>query len=77
MDKRLHLLDSFGAHGTDGQAYKVKAYEHMVRDPSSTFDEEAWESTGQIEYRLDDGRRVDEARDGTMSIVDSGVQLRR
>lgn len=77
MDKRLHLLDTFGARGSDGQEYMVKAYEHMVHEPTAPMDENAWSSTGQIEYRLNDGRRVDEQRDGSMRIVDSDVELRR
>jgi hypothetical protein len=36
---------------------------------------EHWESTGQAEYRLDDGRRVDVHRDGRMEIADTGVVL--
>lgn len=77
MDKRLHLLDSFGTHGSDGQAYKVIAYEQLVRDPSFSMQDESWAPNGQIEYRLDDGRRVDENGDGSMLIVDSGIQLQR
>lgn len=77
MDKRLHLLDSFGTQGSDGQTYKVRAYEHLARDPSFGLEGEQWQSTGEIEYRLDDGRRVDEQHDGTMTVHDSGVRLQR
>jgi hypothetical protein len=76
MDKKLHLLDSFGVHGSDGADYKVCAYEHLVRDPSATA-VERWEPAGVTEYRLSDGRPVEETRSGTMRIVASGVELSR
>lgn len=56
MDIRLHLLDSFVATGSDGHSYKVCAYERLVLVPGSS---EQWEPSGQIEYRLEDGRMVD------------------
>lgn len=77
MDKRLHLLDSFGARGSDGSDYKVCAYEHLVRDPTVTSGEERWEPAGVTEYRLADGRPVEETTAGTMRIVASGVELSR
>ena len=47
MDTRLHLLESFTAHGSDGATYKVMAYEHMARDPTiTTLAEAHWEPTG-------------------------------
>jgi hypothetical protein len=32
MDRKLHLLESFTAQGTDGRTYRVFGYEHLVRD---------------------------------------------
>ena len=75
MDRRLHQLESFTAQGSDGRAYKVRAYEHLVRDDSMQNAAERWEPTGQAEYRLDDGRRVDVHADGTMEIAGAGVCL--
>jgi hypothetical protein len=75
MDRRLHQLESFTARGSDGGVYKVRAYEHLVRDDSVHHALERWEPTGQVEYRLDDGRRVDVHRDGAMEIAGAGVQL--
>lgn len=74
MDLRLHLLESFTARGSDGAEYKVCAYERMAPDYSLAQSGEHWESTGQAEYRLADGRRV-EVRDGAMRIAGSGVVL--
>ena len=31
MEKTLRLLDSFAARGSDGQTYRVHAYEHLAR----------------------------------------------
>lgn len=67
MDRKLHLLDSFPARGADGQTYKVCAYEHLVRDESLVNDgQEHWEPSGQIEYRLADGDRVEVRADGSL-----------
>ena len=49
----------------------------MVRDESVADGLERWESTGEIEYRLDDGARVEAHRDGSMRIERSGVELKR
>ena len=73
MDIRLHLLETFAARGSDGASYKVRAYERMVPDVS--LGGEAWESTGVVEYRLDDHRPVEAQRDGTLRIAATGVTL--
>ncbi len=75
MDRRLHQLESFITRGSDGHTYKVRAYEHMVRDESLQGDEDRWESTGLAEYRIDDGRRVDIRGDGSLEIAGTGVRL--
>ena len=75
MDRKLHQLESFTAQGSDGGIYKVRAYEHLVRDESLPDTDDHWEPTGQAEYRLDDGRRVEVHRDGTMEIVGTNVRL--
>ena len=77
MDRRLHLLDSFPAQGADGVAYKVMAYEHLAKIELATADEGQWEPTGQTEYRLSTGERVDVAADGSMKVQPSGLVLRR
>ena len=74
MDKKLHLLESFTARGSDGRTYRVFGYEHMVRDQSLADAVERWESTGTVEYRLADGRRVDLRNDGSIRITDTGTQ---
>ena len=75
MDLRLHLLDTFSAAGSDGATYKVCAYDRLAPDPSLPPGQQHWESTGEVEYRLADGRRVDLQRDGTSFIAGSDVQL--
>ena len=77
MERKLHFLESFNATGSDGTTYKVCGYEHMVRDESVADGLERWESTGEIEYRLADGARVEAHRDGSMRIEHSGVELKR
>jgi len=75
MDKKLHLLDSFEARGTDGACYKVMAYEHLLRVDLVADGQDRWESTGLSEYRLGSGERVDVAPDGAMRVVSTGVEL--
>ena len=75
MDKKLHLLDSFPAQGSDGKAYKVCGYEHMVRAERAVDGLEHWEPTGVVEYRLADGQRVTVQADGTMVLSGSDVRL--
>jgi len=75
MDKKLHLLDSFEAQGTDGASYKVMAYEHLLRVDLVADGQDHWESTGLSEYRLGSGERVDVAPDGAMRVVSTGVEL--
>ena len=75
MNLKLHLLESFSARGSDGAAYKVRAYERMVQDPSVSDGQEHWQPSGIIEYRLDDGSLVDAHADGAMRVVRSGVSL--
>jgi hypothetical protein len=74
MQRKLHLLDSFAARGSDGQTYKVMAYEHLVLMAEGG---QQWEPTGQLEYRLADGRRVAADATGHMSIADTAVTLLR
>jgi hypothetical protein len=75
MDIRLHLLETFSARGSDGASYKVCAYDRLAPDLSAGAGAEAWESTGVVEYRLQDGRLVHGGRDGTLHIVGSDVTL--
>ncbi len=77
MDLRLQFLESFRAQGSDGGSYKVFAYERLARDESIADGLERWESTGVVEYRLEDGRLVDARGDGAMHIAGSPVALTR
>ena len=74
MELRLQLLDTFTATGSDGAAYKVCAYDRLAPDPALP-DSEHWDSTGQIELRLADGRALQLQPDGTARIAGSGVTL--
>ncbi|MBI5276839.1 MAG: hypothetical protein HY854_10300 [Burkholderiales bacterium] len=75
MDMRFRLLDSFAARGSDGATYKVFAYDRLVRDPAFANGSEHWEATGEVEYRLADGRLVEVARDGTAQVAHGNLQL--
>lgn len=75
MDLRLQLLESFTATGSDGTTYKVCAYDRMVPDLAFADGGEHWESSGMVEYRLDDGRPVDVQRDDTARIHGTDVVL--
>ena len=77
MDKRLHLLESFIAQGSDGETYKVFGYEHLAPNASLQGARELWEPTGLVEYRLVDGHRVDAKPDGSMRVANTGVELAR
>lgn len=75
MHRKLHLLESFNARGSDGEIYKVCGYEHLVRDESLTTGLERWEPTGEVEYRTQDGVRLEVRRDGTMRIAGRDIEL--
>lgn len=77
MERKLQFLESFSATGTDGAPYKVFVYEHMARDESVADGTDHWESTGELEYRLGGGERLEIHRDGSMRIARSGVKLDR
>lgn len=77
MNLKLHLLESFSAQGSDGATYKVRGYERMAQDPSLSDGQEHWQSTGVLEYRLEDGALIDARSDGSMRIVHNGVTLKR
>lgn len=75
MDMRLHLLVTSPARGSDGRDYKLMGYERMVRDESVPTAIDHWEPTGEAEYRLEDGRMVEAAADGTLRIAHTDVTL--
>jgi hypothetical protein len=77
MERKLHFLESFSAKGTDGAPYKVLVYEHMARDESVADGTDHWESTGELEFRLEGGERLEVHKDGSMRLARSGVQLYR
>lgn len=77
MEKMLHLLETFTARGSDGQVYRVQAYEHLARLDAVPDTQGRWEPTGLAEYKLADGRHVSIGRDGAMSLADTGVKLQR
>ena len=77
MEKMLHQLESFSARGSDGNTYRVRGYEHLTRLEAVRDAQGQWEPTGEAEYKLEDGRRVVVDQDGTMTVADSGVRLKR
>lgn len=77
MEHKLHLLESFQAQDAQGKRYKVKGYEHLMREDLFVSAEELWESTGQAEYRLDTGEPLDMLKDGTLRVRGSDVVLTR
>lgn len=78
MDLKLQFLDSFPARGSDGAAYKVRAYERLRHDDSVPDAlERNWVSTGVHEYRLDSGELVEQGPGGALRVVKSGVRLAR
>lgn len=77
MERKVQFLESFNAQGSDGSAYRVYAYEHLLRDESVADGGDHWESSGELEYRLADGERLEAHRDGSLRIARTGVQLAR
>ncbi|WP_119153373.1 hypothetical protein [Caldimonas tepidiphila] len=77
MERKLHLLESFTARGSDGATYKVRGYEYLARDENLRAPDGHWEPTGMAEYRLDNGQRVDMLRDGSMRVAGSDLTLTR
>jgi hypothetical protein len=66
MEKTLRMLESLRARGNDGRTYGVRVYEHLVRVDLTR--DEHWEPTGELEYKLDDGRPLEVERDGSMRV---------
>ncbi|WP_280153073.1 hypothetical protein [Piscinibacter sp. XHJ-5] len=77
MEKMLRLLETFTARGSDGQTYRIQAYEHLARLDAVPDPQGHWESTGLAEYKLPDGRHVSVDREGTMTLAGTEVHLRR
>jgi hypothetical protein len=75
MDKKLHLLETIPVRGDDGNSYVVHGYEHLVRLDGMPDLGDQWEPTGQAEYKLANGERVDVDKSGTMVIAKTGVKL--
>jgi hypothetical protein len=77
METMLHLLETFTARGSDGQTYRVQAYEHLARLDAVRDTQGQWEPTGLAEYKLADGRHLSVYKDGTMTLAGTGVSLKR
>ena len=77
MEKSLRQLETFNARGTDGQLYSVHGYEHLARIDPHAAPRDQWESTGEAEYKLADGRRLDVQKDGLMRVPGSELILER
>lgn len=77
MELRLQFLESFRVKGSDGTEDKVCAYERLAPDTSVGDGLERWAPTGVVEYRMEDGRLVEESKDGSLHIAASGVALTR
>jgi hypothetical protein len=77
MEKMLHLLETFTARGSDGQTYRVQAYEHLARLDAVPDTQGQWEPTGLAEYKLADGRHVSVDKDGAMALAGTAVRLKR
>ena len=77
MEKKLHLLETFNARGSDGAVYVVHGYEHLTRLDAVPSVQGQWEPTGLAEYKLADGRHVSVDKGGAMSVPSIGVRLER
>jgi hypothetical protein len=75
MEKMLHRLETFTARGSDGRMYTVHGYEHLARVDAFADPQGHWEPTGQAEYKLADGRRVNVDREGLMHVAGSDLRL--
>ncbi|MCW5635112.1 MAG: hypothetical protein KIT17_17385 [Rubrivivax sp.] len=75
MEKQLHLLETIATRGSDGNAYTVHGYEHMARVDAVPDMQGLWEPTGQVEYRLADGRHVEPSGEGFLAA--GGLRLER
>lgn len=77
MEKKLHLLETFNAQGSDGKPYVVHGYEHLARVETLSAMPEQWEPTGDAEYKLADGRHVEMNGENQLYVPDTGVKLER
>ena len=78
MDKKLRQLETFVAIGSDGNTYSVHGYEHLGRIEGLTAGvPEQWEPLGVAEYKLADGRPLQEREDGSFVVPGKSLELRR
>lgn len=77
MERKLRQLETFVAVGSDGQTYSVKGYEHLGRTGALSDIQEQWEPLGVAEYKLADGRPLQEREDGSFVVVGNELELRR
>ena len=77
MEKRIRRLETFTARGSDGRTYSVHGYEHQRRIDAFGAQPDQWEPTGIAEYKLPDGRHVELAPDGSLTVAGSDLRLER
>jgi hypothetical protein len=75
MEKTLRQLETFRMRGSDGKSYAVHAYEHLARVDLTHDAFDHWEPTGQVEYKLADGRPVTVDGEGVMHVAGSDLRL--
>jgi hypothetical protein len=77
MDIKLQRLETIPATDEAGKAYTVHAFERLAHVPVLLDSRTQWEPTGQVEYRLASGERLDVDTDGDWLLPGSELRLHR
>ena len=77
MDIKLQRPETIPAQDDAGHAYTVHAFERLAHVPLLLDSRTQWEPTGEVEYRLASGERLNIDTDGDWLLPGSELRLHR
>lgn len=77
MDIKLQRLETIPATDAAGTSYTVHAYERLAHVPLLLDSRTQWEPTGEVEYRLASGERLDLDTAGDWLLPGGELRLHR
>ena len=77
MDIKLQRLETIPATDAKGTSYTVHAFERLAHVPLLLDSRTQWEPTGEVEYRLASGERLDLDTGGDWLLPGGELRLHR
>ena len=77
MDIKLQRLETIPTTDAAGTAYTVHAFERLAHVPLMLDSRTQWEPTGEVEYRLASGERLDLDTAGDWLLPGGELRLHR